>query len=80
VKGKIMDMNKVHQAASEIVTAREFCGDESEPLRGLNKTERKAAQMEAARIWRGAQVDAGVIIPISKEERITINKIIESGE
>ncbi len=76
-----MRMNLVHQTADEIVTAREFnpdynpndyCRDN-----GLTPTESKAAKMEAARIWRGAQVSAGVNCPISDEERVKIYKDME---
>lgn len=79
--------SRIQDAAYAIVSAREFCGNEREALRDwqgdngpLTSAERAAARSEAERIWAGYQLEAGVTLPISPDERREIARILERAD
>lgn len=71
-------------AAQAIVTARDFCGDETQALRDweadngrLTEPERQIVRDHAERIWRASQRAAGVTKPITTGERASIERALE---
>lgn len=74
----------LYDAANAIVAARDFCGNEREALREwegdnrqLTRLERNGVRLIADRLWRESQSKAGVVVPISPEERHAITRIME---
>jgi hypothetical protein len=84
------DINSiVSDVAGAIVGSREFCGDEREAARECLAGYRipmgsprgrdilAAARRLAESTWADYQREAGVVAPISAEERATITRIME---
>jgi hypothetical protein len=78
--------HEIIEAAEVITNTRQFCGNEAEALREwqtenrkLTATERAAVWQLVDRNWRKDQIAAGVIVPLSNEERAKAYADIESG-
>jgi len=78
------DTDQLYDAAQSIVSCRDMCGDERRALRDweddnrrLTRIERNGVRLIADRIWHDSQIQAGVIVPVSPEERRAITRIME---
>lgn len=78
--------HEIIEAAEVITNTRQFCGNEKEALREWQLENRKLTTEERSQVWqlvernwRKDQIDAGVLIPLSNEERAKAYADIESG-
>ena len=78
--------NEIIEAAQVILNTRDFCGNEVEALREWQAENRKLTAGERVQVWqtverkwRENQIEAGVIVPLSNEERAKAYADIESG-
>ena len=74
----------LYDAAGAIVACRDMCGNEREALREWEDDNRKLSRLErngvyliAERIWRDSQIQAGVTVPVSPEERAAITRMTD---
>lgn len=78
--------DRLNDAAQAIVETRDFCGNENDALNQwqddngkLSPAERAQVRAMADDLWRKSQLDAGVSVPLSKEERAKAYRGIEQG-
>lgn len=77
---------KIQDAASTVIQARDFCGNERSALRQweadygkLTPGERLEVAAEVERQWNDSRSAAGVVSPVSADERRAIIRTMEAS-